>query len=79
MILKHKFDSIGLLKEVNTPVSIIMVNDDKVIPNNNTLRFKDKIKKLNSFKIIQNSDHNKIMEDKELFDFIEQSYKALIK
>ncbi len=77
LLLKHPFDSIEHLKDINSPISMLMVKDDEVIPNENSLNLKKNIKKLILFTVAENSGHNMIMNDERLFKFIFQSIKRI--
>lgn len=77
LLLEHPFNSIENLKDIDSPVSMLMVKDDEVIPNKNSLNLKKNIKKLILFTIIENSGHNILMHDKRFLEFILQSIKRI--
>lgn len=75
MLLKYPLDLKETVKDIKIPVDILMVEGDKVISNKHTLNLKKNIENLKSFEVVNNSGHNKIMEDKRLYDFILESLK----
>ena len=76
-LLKYPFDSIGHLKNINSPITLIMVKNDEVIPNKNTINLKENINKLVLFTVVENSGHNIIVNDEKFFKFIFQSIKKI--
>ncbi|MEA3497819.1 MAG: hypothetical protein U9R16_02050 [Campylobacterota bacterium] len=73
LLLNHPFNSIEHLKNINSPISLLMVKNDEVIPNKNTLNLKENINKLALFTVVENSGHNTITNDGKFFKFIFQS------
>ncbi len=75
LLIEHPFDSQKHMKNVTAPVSILMAQDDKVVPNINTLNLKKDITNLKLFRVVENTDHNKIIKNKKLIDFIKAALK----
>ena len=73
LLLKYPFDSVANLKNIDSPISILMVKDDKIIPNKNTINLKENVKNLSLFTVVEDSGHNKILEDDRLLKFMRQS------
>ncbi len=75
LILEHPFDSQKHMKNVTAPVSILMAKDDKVVPNTNTLNLKKDISNLKLFLVVEDTNHNKIIKNKKLIEFIKAALK----
>lgn len=75
LLIKHPFDSRENIKKINAPVSILMAENDKVVPNEHTLKLKKDVKNLKLFRIVEDSSHNKLFKNKELADFISEALK----
>lgn len=77
LLLKYPFNSVDRLKDIDVPISILMVKDDEIVPNDNTINLKNNVKNLSLFTLIENSGHSTIMDDERLLEFISQSIKKL--
>ncbi len=77
LLLKHPFNSIEHLKNINSPIAVLMVKDDEIIPNKNTLNLKENIKELALFTVVENSGHNIIMHNERFLKFMIQSIESL--
>lgn len=77
LLLKNTFDSLPHTKYIDSPTTILMVKNDTIIPNKNTLALKKNIKNLILFESLENSGHNQIMRDKRLLLFLKHSLKRI--
>ena len=77
LLLRHKFDSISYAEDINLPISILMVKDDKIIPNEHTLNLKNSFKNIIDFQVVENTGHNELMGDKRFFDFIKTNIETV--
>ncbi|NOX15326.1 MAG: alpha/beta hydrolase [Epsilonproteobacteria bacterium] len=76
LLLKYKFQSIKYVKNIDSPISIIEVEDDKTVPNKNTSRLSKKIKNL-ALKIeLKNTTHADVLHYP---DFEKILKKAILK
>ncbi len=77
-LLDNNINSLEFVKSINTPISILIVKDDKVIPNKHTDILKKEIKNLTLFRIIDNTTHNDVINTMEFMEFVDKSIKDLL-
>lgn len=78
LLLKHKFDSISHLKEINSPISILIAENDEVIPNKNSINLKNSVQNLALFEILKDTSHNEIIYHERFMGFINDSINQYI-
>ncbi len=64
LLLKYKFNSYKFVQNVNAPVSVFMVKDDKTVPNQRTVNLIKHIKNISCIKIFKDATHANILEEK---------------
>ncbi len=65
LMLKNKFESIKYMPDVKSPVSIIEVKNDKVVPHSNLEKLKETVPNLSSLVVLENTTHADVLEQKD--------------
>ena len=72
LLLKDKYDSLGMVGQVKAPTFIVMAENDKVIPRNHTQRLIDAFQKEQlKVTIIKNRGHMDISSDKRYYKIMQ--------
>lgn len=75
LLLKYKFDSMRYIKNIKSPISVILVKNDTTIPNKNSENLIKKIKNLNSVITLEKTTHADVLNQ---IDFEKTLRKMLI-
>ena len=73
LLLKHPFESIKYIPSIKSPISVLMLKNDTVVPNKNTFALVQKINHLKINLSVDNTTHNDIIYTAEVINFIKQS------
>jgi pimeloyl-ACP methyl ester carboxylesterase len=61
MLLKHKFESVKYIQNVNTPIGLIEVKNDEVIIKSHFDKFKAKVKNIALHVVLENTTHGEVL------------------
>lgn len=69
-LIRHPFDNIDNIRNITTPISILMLKGDKIVQNKYTLQLKEKVNNLKEFLILIHNTHSNIIDNPEVYKFI---------
>ncbi|MEE9413265.1 MAG: alpha/beta hydrolase [Methylococcales bacterium] len=72
LILKHPFDSASLAKDINTPMLMLIADNDMIIANNHSNQLLEKWAGKHTRIVIANADHNDISNNEIYWEAIKR-------
>jgi len=77
LLLKHNFDAVSYLKKLNIPVSVIVVENDDVVPNSSTQNVIKSIKNLKYLAVLKGIRHFNIYDYVKIDKVIKKALESL--
>jgi hypothetical protein len=79
LLLKYKFEESKFVSKINAPISVILVKNDKTIPEKSTINLLKSVKKLNQKILLDNIEHYNVYEYPGIDKIMEKMLKGLSK